>query len=132
MGIMSSILIRARSLIRTDDSVKFRRFVSNSISEFGVASQTFSDWVIVAANVQPGIVSSFGGSNIEMKDYKEMGLDWSRRYITVWIKDKGLQPCVDKNGADEILYNGMEFTVIQVENWDRFNNWQRIYCVEKK
>lgn len=131
MSIFTDIHRLATQIIPMD-KIGYAKFVENRTNNFGIVEQVFEDAVDTRAHVQPGIVSSFGGSNIEMKDYKEMGLDWSRRYITVWIKDKGLQPCVDKNGADEILYNGMEFTVIQVENWDRFNNWQRIYCVEKK
>lgn len=131
MSLLSNVLKIATSLI-PQHKIAFRKFITSSVTDFGVANQEFSDWVSVNGVVQPGIVSSFGGSNIELKDYKELGLDWSRRHITVWLTDKGLEPCCDKDGADQIEYNGKTFTILQVENWDDFNNWQRCYCVEEK
>lgn len=131
MSIFSDIH-RITTQIIPMDRIGYAKFVENRTNDFGIVEQVFEDVVDTSAHVQPGIVSSFGGSNIEMKDYKELGLDWSKRHITVWMTDRNLEPCCSQEGADKILYNGMEFTVIQVENWDRFNNWQRIYCVEKK
>lgn len=131
MSILSSVYKIASSIIPSD-YIHFRKFLEKSTTEFGVVTQSFSEWSKARSHVQPGIVSSFGGSCIELKDYKQLGLDWSRRYITVWLFDKGLEPCCDKDGSDQVKYQDKIFTILQVENWDRFNNWQRCYCVEEK
>lgn len=131
MSLFTSIHKMASSIIPTG-KIRFRKFINNSPNDFGIVSQNFSEWQGVAAHIQPGIVSSFGGKGIELKDYKELGLDWSRRHITVWLTDKGLEPCCNKDGADQIKYHDKVFTILQVENWDEFNNWQRCYCVEEK
>lgn len=131
MSLFTNIHSIAKSVIR-QGSLSYRKFLSNSANDFGVVSQSFSDWIKIYGHIQPGIVSSFGGKAIELKDYKELGLDWSKRYITIWITDKGLEPCCSKDGADQFLYHNKIFTVLQVENWDEFNGWQRCYCVEKK
>lgn len=114
-------------------SVQYRKFQSKSINDFGVTAQTFSSWETSVAIVQPGIVSSFGGKCIELKDYKEMGLDWSRRHITVWLPYVGLEPDADRDGADQIkTADGRIFNVLQVENWGEYTGYSRVYCVEKK
>lgn len=131
MSIFSSILNRAFTVI-PHSSVGYQKFISKAISDFGVATLTYTDEERIKAIVEPGIVSSFGGKCIELKDYKEMGLDWSRRYITVWMPAVGLEPCADREGADRIIHNNKVFTVLQVENWEDYNGWQRVYCVEDK
>jgi len=131
MSLMSSLLKLATTVI-PKTSVQYRKYQSKVSTAFGTTTQSFTAWGSVGAVVEPGIVSSFGGKGIELRDYKEMGLDWSRRYITVWMPDKGLTPAADKEGSDEVCYAGKVFTVLQVENWDQMNGWQRVYCVENK
>lgn len=131
MSLLTNIHSLASRII-PGDSFKFRKFVKNTTNDFGISVQEFEEPRNAKGHIQPGVVSSFGGSNIELKDYKELGLDWSRRYITVWLTDRGLEPCADQNGADQIIYDGKVFTILQVENWDNFNGWQRCYCVEDK
>lgn len=126
-----NILRTAFSMI-PHSSVKFRKFISKSVNDFGVTVQNFTAEEEVEAIVEPGIISSFGGSRIELKDYKELGLDWSKRYVTAWLPYRGLENAADRDGADQIIYLGKTFSVLQVENWGEYNGWQRCYCVEIK
>ena len=110
-------------------TIQYQKFIARAIGDFGVATETYSAVESVEASVQPGIVASFGGKCVELKDYKEMGLDWSRRYITAWMPGRGLEPPVDRNGSDRIIYGGRIFNVLQVEDWEDYNGWQRVYAV---
>lgn len=113
-------------------SIYYRRYEGASVNKYGVTVQTYTEPKTVNASVQPGIVSSFGGKNVELKDYKELGLDWSRRHITVWMPDVGLETNTDKDGSDVIEYLGRTFIVLHVENWLEYDGWIRVYCVEQK
>lgn len=130
--ITSSNIIKSAFRVIPHTTIGYRKFVSKTNNEFGVVSETFTDTSTAVAIVQPGIVSSFGGKCIELRDYKEMGLDWSRRYVTVWMQDVGLEPAVNRDGSDEIIHDGKTFTVLQVENWLEYTGYTRCYCAEKK
>lgn len=126
-----SILKSAFSII-PHSSVDYRKFSGLTTNDFGISTHLYTEWRTAEGIAQPGIVSSFGGKCIELKDYKELGLDWSRRYITIWIPDVGLENATERNGSDQIRWNNRVFNVLQVENWDVYNGWQRCYCVEDK
>lgn len=111
-------------------TVQYRKYQSKTINDFGVATQSYTALASTPASVQPGIVSSFGGKCVELKDYKEMGLDWTRRHITVWMPDVGLEPATNNEGGDQVVYNSMTFNVLQCENWLDYDGWVRIYCVQ--
>ena len=132
MGLtVGNILKQALSVIGTQ-TVKIRIAAGSTINAAGVPTVTYGDPIVVSGSVQPGIISSFGGKNVSEKDYKDMGLDWSRSYITVWIPDVGLSVIHDKKTTDTVEYNGRIFNVIQVADWLDQNGWKRCYCVERK
>ena len=132
MGLtVGNILKQALSVIGTQ-TVKIRIAAGSTINDAGVPMVTYGDPIVVSGSVQPGIVSSFGGKNISEKDYKDMGLDWTRSYITVWIPDVGLSVIHDKKSADTVEFNGRIFNIIQSADWELQNGWKRCYCVERK
>lgn len=132
MGLtVGNILKQALSVTGTQ-TVKIRIAAGSTINAAGVPTVSYGDPIVVSGSVQPGIVSSFGGKNISEKDYKDMGLDWTRSYITVWIPDVGLSVIHDKKSADTVEFNGRIFNVIQCADWELQNGWKRCYCVERK
>ena len=132
MGLtVGNILKQALSVTGTQ-TVKIRIAAGSTINAAGVPTVSYGDPIVVSGSVQPGIVSSFGGKNISEKDYKDMGLDWTRSYITVWIPDVGLSVIHDKKSADTVEFNGRIFNVIQCADWELQNGWKRCYCAERK
>ena len=131
MSLINSVLRQAWNVI-PHSTIQYRKYINRAISDFGVSKSEFTEWKTVEAITQPGIISSFGGKGVELKDYKEMGLDWAKRYVTAWMPNVGLEPAVNRNGADEFLYDGQVFTVLQVENWGSYNGWIRAYGVQNK
>ena len=132
MGLtVGNILKQALSVTGTQ-TVKIRIAAGSTINAAGVPTVSYGDPIVVSGSVQPGIVSSFGGKNISEKDYRDMGLDWTRSYITVWIPDVGLSVIHDKKSADTVEFNGRIFNVIQCADWELQNGWKRCYCVERK
>ena len=132
MGLKVDNILKSALSIIGSHTVKIRIATGTAVNDAGVPTVTYSDPIVVSGSVQPGIVSSFGGKNISEKDYKDMGLDWTRSYITVWIPDVGLKPIHDKKSTDTVEFNGRIFNVIQCADWGTQNGWKRCYCCERK
>lgn len=112
--------------------VQWRKALDTVISEDGIAVSGYGEWNAILAHAMPGIISSFGGKNINERDYKDMGLDFSRNYYTVYCDNIDVRTVCEQHSADQFMINGKVFNVIQTEDWEEFgyNGWKRCYCVE--
>lgn len=112
--------------------VQWRKALDTVISEDGIAVSGYGEWNAILAHAMPGIISSFGGKNINERDYKDMGLDFSRNYYTVYCDNIDVRTVCEQHSADQFMINGKIFNVIQTEDWEEFgyNGWKRCYCVE--
>jgi len=112
--------------------VQWRKALDTVISEDGIAVSGYGEWNSILAHAMPGIISSFGGKNINERDYKDMGLDFSRNYYTVYCDNIDVRTVCEQHSADQFMINGKVFNVIQTEDWEEFgyNGWKRCYCVE--
>lgn len=125
------ILGKAFRVIGTD-GISYRFNNGISANEMGIPQASFTEWQNARASVQPGIVSSFGGKNISEKEYNDLGLSWSRSYITIWIKDIKLRTAEDENAADQVMWNGDIYNVLQCADWIDQATWKRCYCVKDR
>lgn len=129
MSLFSNILrMAARVIPRT--TIEYRVSGSSTTNEYGIRTSSYGDWIPIRAHTNPGIISSFGGKNIEERDYKDMGLDFSHRFITVWCDGADIKTLVKKDSPDQIRIGTSVFNVIQIADWLDFNGWKRIYCEE--
>lgn len=112
--------------------IKWRKALDTVISEDGIAVSGYGEWNAILAHAMPGIISSFGGKNINERDYKDMGLDFSRNYYTVYCDNIDVRTVCEQHSADQFMINCKVFNVIQTEDWEEFgyNGWKRCYCVE--
>lgn len=127
--IVDQIFDLAMNIIPPND-FKYRKYDGVTTNEFGQRVTTYTDWADGFGCVQPGIISSFGGKNISEKDYKELGLDFSRATVTVWIKDIVLKSVNGESSCDQIMFEGKVYNVIQAANWNEYSGWRRCYCQE--
>lgn len=112
--------------------IQWRKALDTVISEDGIAVSGYGEWNAILAHAMPGIISSFGGKNINERDYKDMGLDFSRNYYTVYCDNIDVRTVCEQHSADQFMISGKVFNVIQTEDWEEFgyNGWKRCYCVE--
>lgn len=124
-------ILNAALKVIGSSKLSFRKFARRSVDEFGIPKVEYGEWKHYKGCAQPGIISSFGGKNISEKDYKEMGLDWTKSYITVWIPENDIKLVYKQDAADQILYSGKVYNIIQSADWIAENGWKRCYCVER-
>lgn len=129
MSIFTNIHKVASRLIPRE-TIEFRIAGESITDEYGVRHSTYGEWNPIKAHVHPGIVSSFGGRNIEERDYKDMGLDFSHRFMTVWCDDSDIRTVCGRDSADQVRIRGMVFNIIHTADWIVFNGWKRFYCEE--
>lgn len=131
MSIFSNLHRMANNIIPRQ-KIQWRKAGDATVSEYGVASAEYGAWQDVFAHVMPGIISSFGGKNINERDYQEMGLDFSKNYYTVYVDNIDVRTVCEQHSADQFKINGKVFNVIQTEDWEEFgyNGWKRCYCVK--
>lgn len=102
----------------------------SSTDQYGCRNEGTVTWRTVKAHVQPGIISSFGGKNIDEKDYKDFGLDFSHRHITIWIDGTNIHTVAEKDSPDKVRFDEMVFNVMHTADWLDFDGWKRCYCEE--
>lgn len=131
MSVFSN-LHRIANRIIPRQKIQWRKSGVTFIDEYGVARSSFGAWQDVYAHVMPGIISSFGGKNINERDYKDMGLDFSKNYYTVYVDGIDVRTVCEQGSADQFRVDGKVFNVIQTEDWSEFgyNGWKRCYCVQ--
>ena len=112
------------------NAFQYRKFNGVSTNQFGQRITSYTDWNNGFGVVQPGIISSFGGKNISEKDYKDLGLDFARATVTVWIKGVELKSVNGESSCDQVMFEGKIYNVIQAANWNEYSGWRRCYCQE--
>lgn len=112
--------------------IQWRKAAESEVDQYGVMRSRYGRWETVSAHVMPGIISSFGGKNINERDYKDLGLDFSKNYYTVYVDGIPVRTVAEQDSADQFLIKGRVFNVIQTEDWDEFgyDGWKRCYCVQ--
>ena len=121
---------RMASAIIPRRGIKYRMYSGMFTDEFGISKPRYTEWHRILAHVEPGIVSSFGGSNIDEKMYHEFGLDFSKRTVTVWASGADLRSLARKDAPDQVEVDGSKFNIIHVSDFLEFNGWKRVYCEE--
>lgn len=130
---ISNILRSAQKLIPSDNvsnGFKYRKCIGTETNEYGDRVIKFTEWIDGDGHIQPGIVTGFGIKNISESDIKQLGLDMSRRSITIWINNANLSTVAGQSSSDQVLYDGRIFQIVNVCNWGNYNGWQNCFCQE--
>ena len=123
-------MYRLAQVLIPRERFEYRIPTENIITGAGRIVPSFGEWKSARAFIQPGIVSSFGGKNIEEKDYKDMGLDFSHRYITLWVDSADIGTVANGVSAVQVKVRDRIWNVIHTADWIVFNGWKRIYAEE--
>lgn len=129
MGFLSNIHRMAAKVIPTR-RIEWGEQGESYTDEYGRRKNGEIVWRAVKAHVQPGIISSFGGKNIDEKDYKDFGLDFSHRHVTIWLDGVNIHTVAEKSSPDKIRFDGRLFNVMHTADWLDFDGWKRCYCEE--
>lgn len=112
-----NLLAIATQAIGTD-TVMWSRFVSRERNALGNWVSTYDDPVAIRGSVQP----------VEARDYKELGLDMSRRYVTLFTSHD-VQHVKRESSPDKFEWDGGLWEAQGGDDWHRQDGWREVILV---
>lgn len=100
--------------------VQVRKNLSTTDNSFGQVTAAYSEWMDVYGIVQPG-----SESNEHVN-----GIDFSKKYVTIWLRSVTLTGTHLQEAPDQIKYMGRIYNVIDVDDWYPYDNYRKCECVE--
>lgn len=100
--------------------VQIRKTLGTTINKYGQAEAVYSEWIDVYGMVQPG-----GEQNEHTQ-----GIDFSKKFVTIWLRGIALDGTHIQWAPDQILYIGKVFNVVSVKDWFPYDNFRECECVE--
>ena len=126
---MKNLLRLAHTLIRRV-AFEYRIAGVTKTNEFGQRVSEYGDWTMTRGMVESGLVSSFGSKNLAEISYKDLGLDPSRRTITVWLEASDISTSAGRKTCDQVRVGGKIYNILRLEDWLGYDGWKRAYCQE--
>ncbi len=100
---------------------KYRHFVKSEVNEMRVKVAVYTEWADCVGMVQP----------VQQSAYKDLGLDFSKRNVNAWGSIP-LQTLTNQEQPDQLLYGGMLYNIVSVNEWNAYNGWANVTAVEDK
>lgn len=100
---------------------KYRHFVKSEVNEMRVKVAVYTEWADCVGMVQP----------VQQSAYKDLGLDFSKRNVNAWGSIP-LQTLTNQEQPDQLLYGGMVYNIVSVNEWNAYNGWANVTAVEDK
>lgn len=130
MGFLGNIHRMASSIIPTT-TIGFRKATTTTIDQYGQAIPGYlTDFTDIKAHVEPGLPSSFGSKNISESDYKDFGLDMTKRYYSIWTDNTSISTIANGDSCDQVKINNRIYNIVRVADWADFDGWKCCLCEE--
>lgn len=134
MGLAFGCLLKRALSVVPPSKFKYRKVVSHHTNDIGNTIAEYTEWIETEGSVQPGLTFSFnarGISNpVQIELGKKVGIDMSKNLITVFVKKIDLNNVNDQDAPDQILYDGRIFNIMAISNWNVYDGWKSLTCVE--
>lgn len=100
---------------------QYRHFTGSVINEMRVKEPSYTPWEDCMGMVQP----------VAQSAYKDLGLDKSKRNVNAWGSIP-LKTLTNQEQPDQILHEGHIYNIVTVNEWNSYNGWANVTCVEDK
>ncbi len=118
-GVPGGNLLKQAFKIIDKDTFIYRQFKSRTTNSIGIDVPEFEDDIELKGSVQA----------VPRKLYQEYGLDWKKKYITIYSSDT-IEGVDRDTSGDRIIFNGKLFQVLDEINWIPIDGWNGVMCVE--
>ncbi len=120
MNDLPNLLEMALGVLPTVD-FKYRHFIGSIVNEMRVKEANYTEWENCVGMVQP----------VQQSAYKDLGLDTAKRNVNAWGSIP-LKTLTNQEQPDQILYDGMIYNIVAVNEWNQYNGWANVTAVEDK
>lgn len=125
-------LLRKAGRIVPREPFQYRTFNGNVTNDIGNIVSTYSEWHEVIGHVQPGLTFSFNARGVSDigEIAKRIGIDQSKKVITVFVYDLDLKNVHDHDTPDQIKYENCIYNIWSISDWYHYDGWKSFICIE--
>lgn len=111
---------------------EYRVLEGKMTNEIGNQVATYGAWTKARGNIQPGLVQSFNARGVADTGaiMKALGLDQSKRVMSVFAYGLKLRNVHDQDMPDQIRYCGLVYNIWSVSDWFDYDGWKVLVCIE--
>jgi hypothetical protein len=95
------------------------RFVGSTTNAIGNQVRQYAEKVTVSGSVQA----------VERKFYSDMGLDFNRRYISIWTTTD-VEDSEREKAGDQLRWNSNRWEVVGETEWFEMDGWNTVLAIE--
>lgn len=115
-----NLLNQALSVIPKQTFIYYK-FKSVTVNEQGIKQNEYEQPVTMQGSVQA----------ISQDMYEKLGLDWSKKYISVHASIDMRNTDNDQPAPDKIVWNNKEYLITKATSWYMQDGWNKIVAVEQ-
>lgn len=113
-------LLEAALSIIPKQTFIYTKYKGVSINDIGIKQIEYEAPVTLEGSVQA----------VKKDMYEKLGLDWSKRYISIHASADIRNPDNDQPAPDKIGWNGKEYLVTSATEWHVQDGWNAVIAVE--
>lgn len=115
-----NLLNKALSIIPKQTFIYYK-FKSVTVDDIGQKQIEYEQPVTLQGSVQA----------VSQDMYEKLGLDWSKKYISVHASQDIRNTDNEQPAADKIVWNNKEYLVTKQSNWYTQDGWNKVIAVEQ-
>lgn len=119
MNVPGSNLLAYALTVICPDSFVLHRFTGKTTNTIGLDVSAYA-----APETFQGSIQAVG-----RRLYADMGLDFTRRYISIWVSTN-IDDLYRGRAGDQVTWNGTRWQVIDENDWHPIDGWDSIIAVQ--
>ena len=119
MNVPGSNLLKKAFKVIGKDAFLYRQFDKRETNSVGIDVPSYLPDVELKGSVQA----------VPRRLYQLHGLDWKKKYITIFSSDKIDGPDRDTSG-DRLTFNGKLYQALEENDWTPIDGWNGVMCVQ--
>lgn len=113
-----NLLKKAFNVISKDTFI-YRQFKSRTTNDIGIDVPAFENDIPLKGSIQA----------IPRRLYQQHGLDWKKKYITIYSSDS-IEGVDRDTSGDRVVFNGKLYQVLDENEWTPIDGWNGVICVQ--
>ena len=125
-------LLKLAGKVVPEVEFEYRVLDGKLTNEIGNQVAMYGAWTKARGNIQPGLVQSFNARGVADTGaiMKALGLDQSKRVMSVFAYGLKLRNVHDQDMPDQIRYCGLVYNIWSVSDWFDYDGWKALVCIE--
>ena len=125
-------LLKLAGQVVPEVEFEYRVLEGKMTNEIGNQVAMYGAWTKARGNIQPGLVQSFNARGVADTGaiMKALGLDQSKRVMSVFAYGLKLRNVHDQDMPDQIRYCGLVYNIWSVSDWFDYDGWKALVCIE--